>query len=112
MSEDWRCNGCDSCKTECEAYSHVYVIIEHIDGKILPVSLEMLGEARRLFDDYNARYSSNEKVVAVILGNGIKDYSKTSDTSDFDIMSSVAVILHFVGTSLLSLPNIPTLKHF
>ena len=76
MSEDWRCSGCDSCKTECEAYSHVYVIMEHIDGKILPVSLEMLGEARRLFDDYNARYSSNEKVVAVILGNNIKDFSK------------------------------------
>ena len=36
----------------------------------------MLGEARRLFDDYNARYSSNEKVVAVILGNNIKDFSK------------------------------------
>jgi len=59
-----------------EKYRHVYVIIEHIDGKLLPVSLEMLGEARRLFDDYNMRYSSNEKVVAVILGNNIKDFSK------------------------------------
>jgi len=59
-----------------EKYRHVYVIIEHIDGKLLPVSLEMLGEARRLFDDYNAKYSSNEKVVAVILGNNIKDFSK------------------------------------
>jgi len=59
-----------------EKYRHVYVIIEHIDGKLLPVSLEMLGEARRLFDDYNARYSSNEKVVAVILGNNIKGFSK------------------------------------
>lgn len=59
-----------------EKYRHVYVVIEHIDGKLLPVSLEMLGEARRLFDDYNARYSSNEKVVAVILGNDIKDFSK------------------------------------
>jgi len=59
-----------------EKYRHVYVIIEHIDGKLLPVSLEMLGEARRLFDDYNTRYSSNEKVVAVILGNNIKDFSK------------------------------------
>jgi len=76
MTEDWRCSGCDTCITECEAYRHVYVVMEHIDGKILPVSLEMLGEARRLFDDYNARYSSNEKVVAVILGNDIKDYSK------------------------------------
>jgi len=76
MTEDWRCSGCDTCKTECEAYRHVYVVMEHIDGKILPVSLEMLGEARRLFDDYNARYSSNEKVVAVILGNNIKGFSK------------------------------------
>jgi len=76
MTEDWRCSGCDTCKTECEAYRHVYVVMEHIDGKILPVSLEMLGEARRLFDDYNARYSSNEKVVAVILGNNIKNFSK------------------------------------
>jgi len=59
-----------------EKYRHVYVVIEHIDGKLLPVSLEMLGEARRLFDDYNARYSSNEKVVAVILGNNIKGFSK------------------------------------
>ena len=59
-----------------ENYRHVYVVIEHIDGKLLPVSLEMLGEARRLFDDYNAKYSSNEKVVAVILGNNIKDFSK------------------------------------
>jgi electron transfer flavoprotein alpha subunit len=76
MTEDWRCSGCDSCQTECEAYRHVYVVIEHIDGKLLPVSLEMLGEARRLFDDFNARYSLNEKVVAVILGNNIKDFSK------------------------------------
>ena len=59
-----------------ENYRHVYVVIEHIDGKLLPVSLEMLGEARRLFDDFNARYSLNEKVVAVILGNNIKDFSK------------------------------------
>ena len=33
-----------------EKYRHVYVVIEHIDGKLLPVSLEMLGEARRLFE--------------------------------------------------------------
>jgi len=59
-----------------EKYRHVYVVIEHIDGKLLPVSLEMLGEARRLFDDYNIRYSSNEKVVAIILGNNIKNFSK------------------------------------
>ena len=59
-----------------EKYRHLYVIIEHEDGKFLPVSLEMLGEARRLLDDFNSKYSSNEKVVAVILGHNIKDFSK------------------------------------
>lgn len=58
-------------------YRHVYVVIEHIDGKLLPVSLEMLGEARRLFDDFNKKYSSKEKVVAIVLGHNIRDLSKT-----------------------------------
>lgn len=60
-----------------EKYRHVYVIIEHFDGKLLPVSLEMLGEARRLFDEYNKRYSSTEKVIAVVLGNNIGNFPKT-----------------------------------
>ncbi len=57
-------------------YRHLYVVIEHEEGKLLPVSIEMLGEARRLFDDFNEKHSSNEKVVAVILGHNIKDFSK------------------------------------
>ena len=60
--------------------------------------------------------SIGEKSNFGVISNGdyvvIKSNSRTSDTSDFDMMSSVAVILHFVGTSLLFLPNIPTLKHF
>jgi len=59
-----------------EKYRHLYVIIEHEDGEFLPVSLEMIGEARRLLDDFNTKYSSNEKVVAVILGHNIKEFSK------------------------------------
>ncbi len=57
-------------------YRHLYVVIEHEEGKLLPVSIEMLGEARRLFDDFNKKHSSNEKIVAVILGHNIKDISK------------------------------------
>ena len=53
-------------------YQHLYVVIEHEDGKPLPVSLEMLGEARRLMDGYNKRYSADEKVVAVVLGNDVR----------------------------------------
>ncbi len=59
-----------------DKYRHLYVIIEHEDGEFLPVSLEMIGEARRLLDDFNSKYSSNEKVVAVILGHNIKEFSK------------------------------------
>jgi electron transfer flavoprotein alpha subunit len=56
-------------------YEHLYVIIEHEEGKIVPVSLEMLGEARRLMDDYNRRYAANEKVVAILLGSGVRAIS-------------------------------------
>jgi electron transfer flavoprotein alpha subunit len=53
-------------------YEHLYVVIEHEAGKPVPVSLEMLGEARRLMDGYNKRYNANEKVVAVVLGNNVR----------------------------------------
>ena len=59
-----------------EKYRHLYVVIEHEDGEFLPVSLEMVGEARRLMDNFNKKYSSNEKVVAIILGHNIKDLAK------------------------------------
>jgi electron transfer flavoprotein alpha subunit len=52
-------------------YQHLYVVIEHEDGVPVPVSLEMLGEARRLMDGFNEKYSSDEKVVAVVLGNNV-----------------------------------------
>jgi electron transfer flavoprotein alpha subunit len=53
-------------------YCHIYVVIEHEEGKPLPVSLEMLGEARRLMDNFNNKYISNEKVVAIVLGSDIR----------------------------------------
>lgn len=55
-----------------EPYRHLYVVIEHEEGIPVPVSLEMLGEARRLMDDFNAKYSINEKVVAVVLGDNVR----------------------------------------
>jgi electron transfer flavoprotein alpha subunit len=53
-------------------YEHLYVVIEHEDGRPVPVSLEMLGEARRLIDGYNKKYSADERVVAVVLGHNIR----------------------------------------
>ena len=59
-----------------EKYRHLYVVIEIEEGQILPVSKEMIGEARRLMDKFNQNYSSKEKVVAVVLGDKIKELSK------------------------------------
>ena len=57
-------------------YQHLYVVIEHEDGVPVPVSLEMLGEARRLMDGFNKKYSSDEKVVAVVLGHDVRKLSE------------------------------------
>jgi electron transfer flavoprotein alpha subunit len=51
---------------------HLFVVIEQEEGTILPVSFEMLGEARRLMDDFNHKYKPEEKVVAIILGQNIR----------------------------------------
>ena len=60
-----------------EKYRHLYVVMEVEDGKPIPVSLEMLGEARRLMDKFNKKYSSKEKVVAILLGDNVKEITKT-----------------------------------
>ncbi|MDQ6723200.1 MAG: electron transfer flavoprotein subunit alpha/FixB family protein [Thermoproteota archaeon] len=61
---------------ESNNYRHLYIIIEQEEGSILPVSFEMLGEGRRLIDDFNTRYKPEEKVVAIILGHNIKHLSQ------------------------------------
>lgn len=58
------------------SYRHLFVIIESINRNLIPSSLEMLGEARRLMDKFNLDYKSDEKVIAILLGDGIKDLSE------------------------------------
>ncbi len=53
-------------------YQHLFVYFEHDDGNPVSVSFEMLGEARRLMDNFNKKYSSDEKVIAIILGHNIR----------------------------------------
>ncbi len=53
-------------------YEHLFVVFEHDDGHPANVSFEMLGEARRLIDVFNKKYSLNEKVIAIILGHNIR----------------------------------------
>ncbi len=45
-----------------EKYRHLYVVIEIENGKPIPVSLEMLGEARRLMDDFNKNIHQMKKL--------------------------------------------------
>ena len=59
-----------------DKYRHLYVVVEIEQGQILSVSKEMIGEARRLMDGFNKKYSSKEKVVAIVLGHKIKELSK------------------------------------
>ena len=59
--------------TEDESgYRHLYLVTEHEEGRPLPVTFEMLGEARRMMDGFNSKYSSKEKVVAIAVGDDIK----------------------------------------
>jgi electron transfer flavoprotein alpha subunit len=68
---DTTASGSGQDETGCN-YRHLYLIAEHDEGRPLPVTFEMLGEARRLMDDFNSNYSSYEKVVAVVLGDNVK----------------------------------------
>lgn len=65
-------NSINDTKKEDNNYRHLYIVIEQEEGTVLPVSFEMLGEGRRLMDDFNNRYKPEEKVVAIILGHNIK----------------------------------------
>ncbi len=53
-------------------YQHLFVHFEQDDGNPLRVSYEMLGEARRLMDCFNKKYSLDEKVIALVLGQNIR----------------------------------------
>lgn len=52
-------------------YSDMWVYCETQSGELLDVSMEMLGKARRLMDEYNDDYSANERVVAVLIGDDV-----------------------------------------
>jgi len=54
-------------------YRDMWVYCETKDGELLDVSREMLGKARRLMDGYNDDYGRDERVVGVLLGDGVAD---------------------------------------
>lgn len=67
-------------------FRHTYIVIEQEEGKLLQVSLEMLAEARRLLDEFNKKYSSKEKVVAILLGQNIMQITKTLISHGADVV--------------------------
>lgn len=67
-------------------YRNLYVVVEHMNGMIVPVSLEMIGEARRLMDDFNSRYNEAEQVVAILLGYNIEGLCEELISSGADVV--------------------------
>ena len=67
-------------------FRHIYVVMEQEEGNLLRVSLEMLAEARRLLDEFNKKYSSKEKVVAVLLGENIKQITDSLISHGADVV--------------------------
>jgi electron transfer flavoprotein alpha subunit len=52
-------------------YRDMWVYCETQHGELIEVSREMLGKARELMDGYNDRYDADERVVAVLIGDGV-----------------------------------------
>ncbi|WP_232687282.1 electron transfer flavoprotein subunit alpha/FixB family protein [Halobacterium zhouii] len=68
------------------SYEDMWVFCETQDGDLLDVSREMLGKARELMDDYNEQYGSEERVVAVLLGDGIDDLTDDAIAYGADVV--------------------------
>jgi electron transfer flavoprotein alpha subunit len=58
-------------------YGDMWVYCETQAGDLIDVSLEMLGKARELMDDYNDAYDAEEKVVAVLVGDEVAGHAET-----------------------------------
>lgn len=78
-------------------YRDMWVYCESKDGAFAPVSLEMLGEARRLMDKYNRDYGARERVVAVVLGQGAEALAREAAERGADLAywSSDPELRHF-----------------
>ncbi|WP_323676082.1 electron transfer flavoprotein subunit alpha/FixB family protein [Halorubellus sp. PRR65] len=55
-------------------YRDMWVYCETQQGELVDVSLEMLGKARQLMDDYNDQYDADERVVAVLMGDDVEGH--------------------------------------
>ncbi|MGZ0746266.1 electron transfer flavoprotein subunit alpha/FixB family protein [Haloparvum sp. AD34] len=58
-------------------YRDMWVYCETQAGELVNVSLEMLGKARELMDEYNEDYDADERVVAVLIGDDVAGHADT-----------------------------------
>ncbi len=102
------CTGCGACiekcpfqaieevkkeagETDLSAYKNVWVFVEQREGKIMPVSIELLGEGRKLADEIGC------KLCGILLGDGIA--SLADDVQSF-------------GADIVYLADAPELKDY
>jgi electron transfer flavoprotein alpha subunit len=57
-------------------YRDMWVYCETQQGEFVDVSLEMLGKARQLMDDYNEQYDEDERVIAVLMGDDVEGHAE------------------------------------
>jgi len=67
-------------------YRDMWVYCETQQGELLDVSREMLGKARELMDGYNDDYGEDERVVAVLIGDGVEEHTETAIACGADLV--------------------------
>jgi electron transfer flavoprotein alpha subunit len=91
-------------------YRDMWVYCETQAGDLLSVSREMLGKARSLMDDYNDRYvaesEADERVVAVLIGDGV------SELADECIALGADVVVHYEDERLDRFVHVPYTEVF
>ena len=67
-------------------YRDAWVYCETQAGELIDVSLEMLGKARELMDEYNRQYDADERVVAVLIGDDVAGHADTCIEHGADVV--------------------------
>jgi electron transfer flavoprotein alpha subunit len=67
-------------------YRDMWVYCETQAGELIDVSLEMLGKARELMDEYNDDYDADETVVAVLIGDDVRDQADAAIAAGADVV--------------------------
>ena len=71
-----------------EQARHLYVVAEHFEGKLRPVTMELIGKAHELAE------ASGEKVHAVLIGENVEDLAQ-------DLIAVGADVVHYLTASEL-----------